>query len=221
MSEYILTEQNTLFLPLISKDVPSPNMGKLEQVMAIRGMTPPDPEMMAAVQTLLGGIGENPEREGLLDTPKRVAKMLREVTSGYEVDLDAVINGAVFAEDFGEPVVVRDIRYHSLCEHHMLPFYGQAHIAYLPSGKVVGLSKIPRVVEVFARRLQVQERLTAQIADFLLEKLEPAGVAVVLEGTHFCAVMRGVRQPEGVMRTQVVRGSEEIGGKLLDLASGR
>jgi GTP cyclohydrolase I len=221
MSEYLLTEKETLFLPLLADEVSSPNMGKLEQVMATRGMTPADPAMMTAVRTLLGGIGEDPEREGLLDTPKRVAKMLREVTSGYEVDLEAVINGAVFAEDFGEPVVVRDIQYHSLCEHHMLPFYGKAHVAYMPSGKVVGLSKIPRVVEVFARRLQVQERLTAQIADFLVEKLEPAGVAVVLEGTHFCAVIRGVRQTEGVMRTQAVRGGEEVGNKLLDLAAGR
>jgi GTP cyclohydrolase I len=132
--------------------------------------------------------------------------MLLEVTSGYEVDLDLIINDAMFTETYDEPVVVREINFYSLCEHHMLPFFGKAHVAYLPDGKVVGLSKIPRIVEAFARRLQVQERLTGQIADFLDERLHPKGVAVVLEGTHLCAVMRGVNQPSGIMRTQALRG---------------
>jgi GTP cyclohydrolase I len=162
--------------------------------------------MTEAVIALLQGVGEDPWREGLASTPRRMAKMLLEVTSGYEVDLDSIINGAMFAETYDEPVVVRDINFYSLCEHHMLPFFGKAHVAYLPDGQVVGLSKIPRIVEAFARRLQVQERLTSQIADFIEERLHPKGVAVVLEGTHLCAVMRGVNQPSGVMRTQALRG---------------
>ncbi len=182
------------------------NAGKLEQVMAHRASQPPAEHMKDAVVGLLEGIGENPWREGLLDTPKRFAKMLREVTSGYDVDMDAIINGAMFEETYNQPVVVRDITYYSMCEHHLLPFHGKAHVAYIPNGRVVGLSKIPRIVEAFARRLQVQERLTTEIADFLQEKLDPQGVAVVLEGVHFCSVMRGVRQPSGLMRTQAVHG---------------
>jgi GTP cyclohydrolase I len=218
MDELLVEARSDLFIPAAAEDFAIADAGKIEQIMAQHGMQPADAGMMHAVGVLLDRIGEDPQREGLLDTPKRVAKMLREVTSGYQVDMDAVINGAIFSEDYGEPVVVRDIQYYSLCEHHMLPFYGKAHVAYLPSGKVVGLSKIPRVVEVFARRLQVQERLTAQIAEFLEEKLEPAGVAVVLDGTHFCAVMRGVQQPEGIMRTQAVRGqSPDVNKSLLRL----
>lgn len=198
-----------------------PDGGKMEQVMAWRAGQVPEGRMLGAVRTLLEGIGEDSGREGLQDTPKRVAKMLREVTSGYAVDLDAVINGAMFEEDYREPIVVRDINFYSMCEHHMLPFYGKAHVAYQPSGRVVGLSKIPRVVEVFARRLQVQERMTDQIANFLMAKLSPHGVAVVIEGAHFCAVMRGVGQPEGIMRTQAVRGDDpDIRQQLLGLASG-
>lgn len=202
----VIEREEALLSPLFRGHV-GPDGGKLEQVVALRAAEAPEGEMLAAVRSLLLGVGEDPEREGLLDTPKRVAKMLREVTSGYAVDLDAIINGAIFDEpQADEPVVVRDLAFYSLCEHHMLPFYGKAHVAYIPSGRVVGLSKIPRVVEAFARRLQVQERLTAQIADFLEERLEPLGVAVVLEGAHFCAVMRGVNQPAGVMRTQALRG---------------
>lgn len=190
----------------IAEFAPAYNAGKLEQVKAQRVTELPDPQMLASVQNLLIGIGEDPQREGLLDTPKRVARMLREVTSGYAVDLDSVINGAMFQETYDEPVVVKDISFHSMCEHHMLPFYGTASVAYIPDGLVVGLSKIPRIVETFARRLQVQERLTAQIADFMEQRLRARGVAVILEGTHMCAVMRGVEQPTSSMRTQALRG---------------
>ena len=183
-----------------------PGVGKLERAKVLRAAEGSPQEMSGAVRSLLRGIGEDPGRPGLLDTPERVANMLREVTSGYAVDPEAVINGALFQEEGDEPIVVRDILFFSLCEHHMLPFFGLAHVAYIPNGVVVGLSKIPRVVEVFARRLQVQERMTAQIADFLEAKLAPSGVAVVVEGTHLCAVMRGVAQPTGVMRTQATRG---------------
>lgn len=183
-----------------------PGVGKIERAMAMRSAGGSPKQMKAAVRDLLLGIGEDPERPGLLDTPKRVADMLREITSGYAVDLEAAINGALFEEDSDEPIVIRDMTFYSLCEHHMLPFFGRAHVAYIPNGYVVGLSKIPRVVETFARRLQVQERMTDQIADFLQGKLAPSGVAVVVEGTHLCAVMRGVSQPSGVMRTQATRG---------------
>jgi GTP cyclohydrolase I len=218
LNNYVVSEDQDLFVQTIPVREATHDGGKLEQVMAMRSSDLPDEGMMASVKGLLEGVGEDPDREGLLDTPKRVAKMLREVTSGYDVDLDAVINGAMFSESYGSPVVVKDITYYSLCEHHMLPFYGKAHVAYLPGEKVVGLSKIPRVVEVFARRLQVQERLTHQIADFLNSKLEPQGIAVALEGMHFCAVMRGVSQPSSVMRTEVVLSEEdEVRKQLLGL----
>lgn len=200
---------NRATLPLSLQLAPEPsdlNQGKLEHVRVQRTAGPLPESMTEAVIALLQGVGEDPWREGLASTPRRMAKMLLEVTSGYEVDLDSIINGAMFAETYDEPVVVRDINFYSLCEHHMLPFFGKAHVAYLPDGQVVGLSKIPRIVEAFARRLQVQERLTSQIADFIEERLHPKGVAVVLEGTHLCAVMRGVNQPSGVMRTQALRG---------------
>ncbi|NIN99089.1 MAG: GTP cyclohydrolase I FolE, partial [Anaerolineae bacterium] len=142
--------------------------------------------------------------------------MLREVTSGYDVDLDSILNGAMFEEGDGQPVVVRDMTFYSLCEHHLLPFHGKAHVAYIPNGRVVGLSKIPRVVEAFARRLQVQERMTSQIADFLEDRLDAAGTAVILEGVHLCAVMRGVSQPTGVMRTQALRGAFKDDPALLE-----
>jgi GTP cyclohydrolase I len=201
---FVLPDQEKLVFTTSPQELFEPNYGKIEQVKALSAGIAPSEEMTYAVRTLLDGVGEDPNREGLIDTPKRVSKMLREVTSGYRVDLDAVINGAMFEETYSEPIVVRDISFYSMCEHHMLPFYGKAHVAYIPSGRVVGLSKIPRVVEVFARRLQVQERMTQQIADFLHGKLQPRGVAVIAEGVHFCAVMRGVGQPDGVMRTQAV-----------------
>jgi GTP cyclohydrolase I len=139
-------------------------------------------------------------------TPQRVAKMYAELTAGYRIDPEALINDAVFSVDYDEMVMVRDIDFHSLCEHHMLPFMGKVHIAYIPAGKVIGLSKIPRIVEMFARRLQVQERMTVQIADLLDTALKPQGVAVVVEGVHMCAVMRGVKKANARMITSAMRG---------------
>ena len=200
--------------------IASHGSGKLEQVRAQRAMESPSPLMMDAVREMIAALGEDPDREGLLDTPKRVSKMLREVTSGYAVDLDSVINGAMFAESYDEPVVVKDITFHSMCEHHMLPFYGKVSVAYIPNGTVVGLSKIPRIVETFARRLQVQERMTSQIADFIEDRLRPDGVAVVAEGVHMCAVMRGVQQPSSTMRTQSLRGRFREDPQLLERVLG-
>jgi GTP cyclohydrolase IA len=146
------------------------------------------------VERLLREVGEDPEREGLLHTPGRVADSLRFLLSGYDLNVADVINDAVYAETYEEMVLVRDIEMYSLCEHHLLPFYGKAHVAYLPRGRIVGLSKLPRIVEVFARRLQVQERLTTQIANALDEALDPYGVAVVIEASHLCMMMRGVEK---------------------------
>ena len=159
-----------------------------------------------AVQNILMNIGEDPEREGLLKTPNRVARMFDELTSGYHVDPVKLINGAVFTVDYDEMVVVKDIDFYSMCEHHMLPFYGRAHVAYIPNGKVVGLSKIPRIVEMFARRLQIQEQMTSQIANFIQETLQPQGVAVVVEGAHMCAMMRGVKKANTKMTTSKMLG---------------
>jgi GTP cyclohydrolase I len=164
------------------------------------------PEIETAVQTILASIGERPEREGLQRTPRRVARMYAELTAGYRIDPEALINEAVFRVDYDEMVMVRDIDFYSLCEHHILPFMGKVHVAYIPAGKVIGLSKIPRIVEMFARRLQVQERMTVQIADFLDAALKPRGVAVVAEGVHMCAVMRGVKNANARMITSALRG---------------
>lgn len=206
MEENVMTSQTRLVEPMIATGIFS-GLGKMENVVAQRSAEGPSQAMLDGVRNLILGVGEDPDREGLLDTPKRVAQMLREVTSGYVVDPDAIINGAMFEEAYDEPIVVKDMTFYSMCEHHMLPFYGKAHVAYIPNGRVVGLSKIPRVVEAFSRRLQVQERLTSQIANFLEDRLEPQGLAVVVEGVHLCAVMRGVSQPTGVMRTQALRGA--------------
>ena len=165
-----------------------------------------DEEMMQTVRTLLLGLGEDPDREGLKDTPKRVVKALQFLTKGYHESLDELLNGAVFTEDANEMVLVRDIDIFSSCEHHILPVLGRAHVAYIPNGKVIGLSKIARICEMYARRLQVQERLTLQIADALQGLLKPQGVAVVVEASHMCMVMRGVQKPGSWTITSAMRG---------------
>lgn len=154
--------------------------------------TDPNDPLQGLVRSMLSEIGEDPQREGLLDTPKRVAKSLRFLTGGQEQGLEEVVNGALFEEEVDEMVLVHNIEFYSMCEHHMLPFYGRMHVAYLPKGRIIGLSKIPRIVDMFARRLQVQERLTVQVAEALQEVLEPKGVAVVSEASHLCMMMRGV-----------------------------
>jgi GTP cyclohydrolase I len=159
-----------------------------------------------AVRQILAEIGEDPDRQGLAGTPGRVHRMYTELTAGYHVDPERLINGAIFDVAYSEMVVVKDIPFYSLCEHHLLPFFGTAAVAYIPRGRVIGLSKIPRIVETYARRLQVQERLTQQIADFLQDRLAPQGVGVVIEATHLCAVMRGVRKPGTIMTTSSVLG---------------
>jgi GTP cyclohydrolase I len=157
-------------------------------------------------RNLLVSLGEDPSREGLQQTPARVARMYEELLAGYQMDPVALINGAIFEADYDDIVVVRDIDFFSLCEHHLLPFYGRAHVAYIPDEKVVGLSKVPRTVEMFARRLQVQERMTEQIAEFLETTLQPKGVAVVVEAAHMCARMRGIKKNGTYMVTRAMRG---------------
>ena len=171
------------------------------------GPAGPKQAIEQAVRTTLRNIGEDPERDGLLRTPERVARMYDELTAGYKVDPVKLINDALFDVEYDDMVVVKDIDYYSMCEHHMLPFYGRVHLAYIPSGKVIGLSKLPRIVEMFARRLQVQERLTQEIADFIDEILEPEGVAVVVEGAHMCSVMRGVKKANASMVTSAFKGT--------------
>ena len=162
--------------------------------------------MQELIRQLLAELGEDPSREGLLDTPKRVEKALTFLTSGYTADVDTVLNNAMFTVDYNEMVIVKDIDFYSLCEHHMLPFFGRCHIAYIPNGKVIGLSKIPRLVEVFARRLQIQERMTSQIAETIREKIRPLGVGVVLEATHLCMAMRGVEKQNSFAITSAMLG---------------
>ena len=161
----------------------------------------------AAVAALLRAIGERPDREGLRNTPRRVARTYAELLSGYRADPAQIVNGAVFNISYDEMVIVRDIEFYSLCEHHLLPFIGRAHVAYMPDGKVVGLSKIPRIVDLYARRLQVQERMTRQIADEIQRLLEPKGVAVVMEALHLCMTMRGVRKHDARMTTSAMHGA--------------
>ena len=151
-------------------------------------------------------LGEDPSREGLLDTPKRVEKAFKFLTSGYAADVDATLNNALFSVDYNEMVIVRDIDFYSLCEHHLLPFFGKCHVAYIPQGRVLGLSKMPRLVDIFARRLQIQERLTNQIAQTICQKIDPLGVAVVMEATHLCMSMRGVEKQNSVAATSAMLG---------------
>ncbi|MBM4161971.1 MAG: GTP cyclohydrolase I FolE [Ignavibacteria bacterium] len=165
-----------------------------------------DKRVRALVKELLTAFGENPRREGLANTPGRVARMYAFLTKGYHEDVKEVLNGAVFAEKYNEMVIVKDIDFFSLCEHHLVPFYGKCHIAYIPNGKIVGLSKLPRIVDVFARRLQVQERLTQQIAETIFKYLRPMGVGVVIEARHLCMMMRGVEKQNSVATTSAMLG---------------
>src|SRR5262245_3634539 len=163
--------------------------------------------MRELVKRLLEELGEDPSREGLLNTPRRVEQAMRFLTSGYDADIDVVLNNALFTVDYSEMVIVKDIDFYSLCEHHLLPFFGKCHVAYIPSDKVIGISKIPRLVDVFARRLQVQERLTNQIADTIRDKIAPIGAAVVVEATHLCMSMRGVQKQNSFAVTSAMLGA--------------
>ena len=163
--------------------------------------------MQDLITRLLVEVGEDPTREGLVKTPGRVARAMEYLTSGYRTNVAEVLNGALFSVDYNEMVIVRDIDFYSLCEHHLLPFFGKCHVAYIPNGKIIGLSKIPRLVDMFARRLQVQERLTTQIAETIREKIHPKGVAVVIEAQHLCMIMRGVEKQNSVAVTSSMLGS--------------
>jgi GTP cyclohydrolase IA len=162
--------------------------------------------MQDLIRQLLADMGEDPTREGLLNTPKRVEKAFKFLTSGYDADIDVVLNNALFTVDYSEMVIVKDIDFYSLCEHHLLPFFGKCHVAYIPQGRVLGLSKMPRLVDIFARRLQIQERLTNQIAQTICQKIDPLGVAVVMEATHLCMSMRGVEKQNSVAATSAMLG---------------
>jgi len=179
---------------------------ELEHLEEIETAVPADP-IGAAIRKVLAEVGEDPDREGIQKTPERVAKSLRFLTSGYQQDVDRVLNGALYSVAYDEMVIVKDIEVFSLCEHHLLPFFGRCHVAYVPNGRVIGLSKIPRVVDVFARRLQVQERLTVQIAETLMEKIKPQGVGVIIEARHLCMIMRGVEKQNSIAVTSHMLGA--------------
>ena len=178
---------------------------ELENLEDVATADPADP-IAEAVRKLIAEVGEDPDREGILKTPSRVAKSLRFLTSGYQQDIDKVLNGALYSVAYDEMVIVKDIEMFSLCEHHLLPFFGRCHVAYVPNGKVIGLSKIPRIVDVFARRLQVQERLTVQIAETIMEKIKPQGVGVIVEARHLCMIMRGVEKQNSIAVTSHMLG---------------
>ena len=172
----------------------------------MNALTQTTPDIRTLIEQLLVSVGENPSREGLEKTPERVEKAFKFMTKGYQEDINDVLNGALFSIDYDEMVIVKDIDFYSLCEHHLLPFFGKCHIAYIPDGKIVGLSKIPRLVDIFSRRLQVQERLTVQIAEALEARLQPQGVAVVIEGFHLCMMMRGVQKQNAYATTSSMLG---------------
>ena len=178
---------------------------ELEHLEELGVAAPSDP-ITGAVRKMIAEIGEDPDREGIQKTPARVAKSLRFLTSGYHQDIDKVLNGALYSVAYDEMVIVKDIEIFSMCEHHLLPFFGRCHVAYVPNGKVIGLSKIPRIVDVFARRLQVQERLTVQIAETLMEKIKPQGVGVIIEARHLCMIMRGVEKQNSIAVTSHMLG---------------
>src|ERR1051326_7914522 len=186
---------------------------------------PYNSEMQELIRRVLAELGEDPTREGLLNTPKRVEKALKFLTSGYAANIDQVLNDALFTVDYSEMVIVKDIDFYSLCEHHLLPFFGKCHVAYVPDRRVIGLSKIPRLVDVFARRLQIQERMTNQIAETIREKIDPLGVAVVCEGTHLCMSMRGVEKQNSFAITSamlgIFRDSARTRMEFLDLIKSR
>ena len=163
--------------------------------------------IQSAILQILEAVGENPKRDGLKNTPMRVSRMYAELLAGYRADPEKLVNGAVFEVSYDEMVIVRDIEFYSMCEHHLLPFMGRVHVAYIPSGKVIGLSKIPRIVDMFAKRLQVQERMTRQIADIIRDVLKPQGVAVVVEALHLCTMMRGVKKHDARMTTSAMHGA--------------
>ena len=171
-------------------------------------------DLESLTRDLLLTLGENPEREGLKRTPERVARMYKELLEGYQVDIPTLVNGAIFETDYQDMVLIKGITFYSLCEHHLLPFFGRVHVAYIPDGRIIGLSKIPRIVEMYARRLQVQERMTHQIAETLESVLHPLGIAVLVEGFHLCAMMRGVRQSEANLATSCMSGLFEQNGAL-------
>lgn len=184
-----------------------------------------DVRMEDLIHELILRLGENPDRQGLQKTPTRVIASMKYLTRGYRQDIDRVLNNAIFDENYDEMVVLKDIDMFSLCEHHLLPFYGKAHVAYIPNGKIIGLSKIPRVVDVFARRLQVQERLTHQIAECLMKALKPRGIGIVIEAVHLCMVMRGVEKKDSFCVTSAMLGSfresERVRGEFLSLIGKR
>jgi GTP cyclohydrolase I len=163
--------------------------------------------MQDLITRLLEAVGEDPAREGLVKTPERVARSMEYLTSGYRANIDDVLNGALFTVEYNEMVIVRDIDFYSLCEHHLLPFFGKCHVAYIPNGKVIGLSKVPRLVDMFARRLQLQERMTNQIAETIRDTIQPLGVAVVCDGTHLCMAMRGVEKQQSTTVTSAMLGA--------------
>jgi GTP cyclohydrolase I len=208
-----MSEKDVQVLPDRTVDLEDVPTTKREEILsspcsdgAAEGEPDSNPQIREVTRTLLREIGEDPERVGLRRTPHRVSKAWEYLTNGYTANITKILNGAIFEEKYDEMVVVKDIDFFSMCEHHLLPFYGKAHVAYIPNGKIVGLSKLPRIVEVYARRLQTQERMTRQIADTIQEYLNPLGVAVVCEGRHMCMMMRGVEKQNSMTTTSAMLG---------------